>query len=262
MSNHEHVLDKGFVRLLDFMPRENLDASIVQAARVSYGDGTKSSRDDRGLIRYLLRHWHTTPFEMVEFKFHIKMPIFLARQHFRHRTASVNELSARYSIVPEEYFEPENLRQQSRINHQSSEGMIEYDEVLRKRVSDTLENSFNVYDDLLDMGCCREQARIVLPQATYTQFYWDINLHNLMHYLQLRMGEGAQQEIREYAKTIYNLIEPLLPITMEAFKDFRLNTITFSGLEIDHLNNGTPIDSPGERRELDEKLKILRIRKG
>jgi len=261
MSNNVPVLDKGFVRLVDFMPRENLDASIVQAARVSYGDGTKSARDDRGLIRYLLRHWHTTPFEMVEFKFHIKMPIFLARQHFRHRTASVNELSARYSIVPEEYFEPEDLRRQSSINHQSSEGMIEYNEILKNRVSDTLENSFNVYDDLLDMGCCREQARIVLPQATYTQFYWKINLHNLMHYLQLRLGQGAQQEIREYAQTIYDMIEPLVPITMEAFKDFRMNTITFSRLEIEYLNNGIPIESPGERREFEEKLKILRIRK-
>jgi len=189
------------------------------------------------------------------------MPIFLARQHFRHRTASVNELSARYSIVPEEYFEPEDLRRQSSINHQSSEGMIEYNEILKNRVSDTLENSFNVYDDLLDMGCCREQARIVLPQATYTQFYWKINLHNLMHYLQLRLGQGAQQEIREYAQTIYDMIEPLVPITMEAFKDFRMNTITFSRLEIEYLNNGIPIESPGERREFEEKLKILRIRK-
>lgn len=259
MTDHVHVLDKGFVRLVDFMPRENLDASIVQAARVSYGDGTKTSRDDRGLIRYLLRHRHTTPFEMVEFKFHIKMPIFLARQHFRHRTASINELSARYSHVPDEYFEPQDLRGQSRINHQGSEGVIEYTDALREKVSETLENSFDVYDTLIDAECCREQARIVLPQATYTQFYWKINLHNLMHYLQLRLGKGAQKEIREYAQTIYDLIEPLVPITMEAFQDFRIHTITFSRVEIEYINNGTPIESKGEQRELEEKLKLIKL---
>ena len=136
------VLDHGFVRLVDHMPRENLDNSIVQAARVSYGDGTKTSRGDTGLLRYLLRHWHTTPFEMVEFKFHIKMPIYIARQHLRHRTASVNEMSARYSIVPKEYYEPSELRGQSEINHQGSEGVVNMVCIRISRIRSTFMRNF------------------------------------------------------------------------------------------------------------------------
>jgi len=246
----EKVLDHGFVRLVDHMPREDLDLSIVQAARVSYGDGTKTSRGEKGLIRYLMRHWHTTPFEMVEFKFHIKMPIYIARQHMRHRTASINEMSARYSVVPHEYYVPDVLRGQSVVNHQGSEGVSE------ANVSDMkgqLEKSFEVYDAILEDGCCREQARGTLPQSTYTEFYWKINLHNLMHYLQLRMDAHAQQEIRAYAEAIFKLVEPLVPLTMQAFKDFRVNAVYLSGPEIEALKNGTPIESPGERREFEEK---------
>src|SRR5210317_671980 len=139
------VLDHGFVRLVDHMPRENLDSSIVQSARVSYGDGTKTTRGDKGLIRYLLRHWHTTPFEMVEFKFHIKMPIYIARQHMRHRTASINELSARYSVVPEEFYEPDVLRGQSQVNHQGSEGVVDVDDTMRQQVSRQLHDAFGMY---------------------------------------------------------------------------------------------------------------------
>ncbi len=175
------VLDHGFVRLVDHMPREDLDAAIVQSARVSYGDGTKTSRGDRGLIRYLLRHWHTTPFEMVEFKFHIKMPIYIARQHMRHRMASINELSARYSVVPKQYYEPDVLRGQSKVNNQGSEGVADVGDELAGKVSEKLNESFELYQDLLDRGACREQARGNLPQSTYTEFYWKINLHNLMH---------------------------------------------------------------------------------
>jgi thymidylate synthase (FAD) len=250
----EKVLDHGFVRLVDHMPREDLDLSIVQAARVSYGDGTKTSRGEKGLIRYLMRHWHTTPFEMVEFKFHIKMPIYIARQHMRHRTASINEMSARYSVVPREYYVPDVLRGQATVNHQGSEGVSE------ANVSDMqgqLEKSFEVYDALLEDGCCREQARGTLPQCTYTEFYWKINLHNLMHYLQLRMDAHAQQEIRAYADAIFRLVEPLVPLTMQAFKDFRVNAVYLSGPEIEALKNGTPIESPGERREFEEKKKVL-----
>ena len=250
----EKVLDHGFVRLVDHMPREDLDLSIVQAARVSYGDGTKTSRGEKGLIRYLMRHWHTTPFEMVEFKFHIKMPIYIARQHMRHRTASINEMSARYSVVPREYYVPDVLRGQATVNHQGSEGVSE------ANVSDMkgqLEKSFEVYDALLEDGCCREQARGTLPQSTYTEFYWKINLHNLMHYLQLRMDAHAQQEIRAYADAIFRLVEPLVPLTMQAFKDFRVNAVYLSGPEIEALKNGTPIESPGERREFEEKKKVL-----
>lgn len=251
------VLDHGFVRLVDHMPRENLDNSIVQSARVSYGDGTTTSRGDTGLIRYLMRHWHTTPFEMVEFKFHIKMPLYIARQHLRHRTASVNELSARYSVVPKEYYNPETLRGQSEVNHQGSEGEVTIPDEKRTAVSHHLEQSFELYEDLLENGCCREQARGNLPQSTYTEFYWKINLHNLMHYLQLRMDSHAQKEIREYANAIYTLVEPLVPITMKAFTDFRVNAMHLSGPEIESLKTGTIIKSPGERREFIEKLERL-----
>ena len=251
------ILDHGFVRLVDHMPRENLDASIVQAARVSYGDGTTSTRGDTGLIRYLMRHWHTTPFEMVEFKFHIKMPIYIARQHMRHRTASINELSARYSVVPREYYTPEIFRGQSSVNHQGSEGTVEIGEAMSDHVTEQLEHGFGVYDKLLELGVCREQARGNLPQATYTEFYWKINLHNLMHYLQLRMDSHAQKEIRDYAEAIFALVEPLVPITMKAFKDFRVNAIYLSGPEIESIKNGPPIESPGERREFEEKKRVI-----
>jgi thymidylate synthase (FAD) len=243
----EDVLDHGFVRLVDHMPRQDLDTSIVQAARVSYGDGTKTSRGDRGLLRYLLRHWHTTPFEMVEFKFHIKMPLYIARQHFRHRTASVNELSARYSVVPKQYYNPGILRGQSKVNNQGSEGVVEVDEERTQKVGAHLEHSFEVYEDLLE-------------QCTYTEFYWKINLHNLMHYLHLRMDEHAQKEIRDYANAIYDLVQPLVPITMEAFKDFRVNAMHLTGPEIEALTTGKPIESPGERREFEEKLRRLKIK--
>lgn len=251
------VLDNGFVRLVDHMPQENLDSSIVQSARVSYGEGTKTSRGDTGLIRYLMRHWHTTPFEMVEFKFHIKMPIYIARQHMRHRTASINELSARYSVVPKDYYTPDVLRGQSTVNHQGSSGEASVSEEHVNDMKEHLEKSFEVYEHLLEDGCCREQARGNLPQSTYTEFYWKINLHNLMHYLQLRMDGHAQQEIRAYAEAIFNLVEPLVPITMKAFMDFRVNAMQLSGLEIEAIKNGTPIESPGERREFEEKKKLL-----
>lgn len=255
------VLDHGFVRLVDHMPRENLDASIVQSARVSYGDGTKTTRGDTGLIRYLLRHWHTTPFEMVEFKFHIKMPIYIARQHMRHRTASINELSARYSVVPKEYYAPDTFRGQSAVNHQGSDGTVDVEEDMRDHVLEQLDHGFGIYDKLLELGVCREQARGNLPQSTYTEFYWKINLHNLMHYLHLRMDSHAQQEIREYAEAIFALVEPLVPITMKAFMDFRVNAMSLTGPEIDSIQNGTVIESPGERREFDEKMKRLGYKK-
>ena len=155
----------GFVRLVDSMPRENLDAAIIEAARVSYASGTTATRSERGLIRYLMRHWHTTPFEMVEFKFHIKMPIFLARQHMRHRTASVNEMSARYSLVPEDYltFNETEWRTQSDTNKQSSCDQADIDSGLSADIEVHSINSFNLYNKLIDEGVCREQARCHLP---------------------------------------------------------------------------------------------------
>lgn len=257
---HEH----GFVRLVDTMPREDLDDSIVQAARVSYGDGTKSSRSNEGLLRFLLRHWHTTPFEMVDFKFHIKMPIFVARQHLRHRTASVNEMSARYSVVPDEFFVPETYRKQAQVNKQGSEGLLEQSEELRGIVSAKCDDLFEVYQAALESGCCRELARCHLPQSTYTEFYWKINLHNLMHYLHLRMEDGAQKEIRDYANAMFYLVQPLCPLTMRAFQDFRVNAITLTGPELaifrpdltveDVKNSGLSL---GERREFLGKLKKM-----
>jgi thymidylate synthase (FAD) len=251
-------MDKGgFVRLVDTMPREDLDEAIVQAARVSYADGTKSTRSNEGLIRYLMRHYHNTPFEMVEFKFHIKMPIFIARQHLRHRTASVNELSARYSVMPSEFFLPDHYRKQSKTNKQGSEGVIE--DVDLSVVDVYCNSGFKIYQNLLDRDCCRELARAHLPLSTFTEFYWKIDLHNLLHYLRLRMDEGAQKEIRDYAEAIYKLVEDKVPITMKAFRDYRLNSINLTGLEIECLKNKKLPESPGERREFLEKLKRLEI---
>lgn len=255
----ERVHEDGFVRLVDTMPRENLDNAIVQAARVSYADGTKSSRSSRGLIRYLLRNWHTTPFEMVEFKFHIKMPIFVARQHMRHRMSSINEMSARYSLVPKEFYEPQMYRSQSETNRQGSgDDLVSCDKMPAHNAS---VNAFEVYDNLIEEGCCRELARCHLPQSTYTEFYWKINLHNLLHYLELRMEEHAQKEIRDYANAIYRLIQPLVPVTVEAFNDFRVNAITLSGSEIDVIAGKLDITelSSGEQLEFKNKTKRLGI---
>jgi thymidylate synthase (FAD) len=194
---------------------------------------------------------------MVEFKFHIKMPIFVARQHLRHRTASVNEMSARYSIVPDQFYEPEVYRQQSQVNKQSSEGDLELEPELKNLLVANKEQAFEIYNKALDAGCSRELARCHLPQSTYTEFYWKINLHNLMHYLQLRMEPGAQKEIRDYANAIYDLVKPLVPITMEAFMDFRVNAVQLTGPEIEALKNKVPLESPGENREFNAKLARL-----
>ena len=245
------------VQLVDHMPRENLDQAIVDAARVSYQSGTTASRSNEGLIRYLLRHWHTTPFEMVEFKFRIKMPMYIARQHMRHRTASINEVSARYSKLDTDYFVPPALRTQSSTNKQSSESI--YDSKLLTNIWEHCNESFELYNALLEEGCSRELARGHLPLATYTEFYWKINLHNLMHYLQLRLESGAQEEIRWYAQEILRLVEPLAPLTFKAFRDFRLNSIQLSSVDVQCIRDGTLPESPGERRELIVKMKSLGI---
>jgi thymidylate synthase (FAD) len=247
-----------YVQLVDSMPQIHLDSAIVQAARVSYANSgsLKPARSDEGLIRHLMRHWHNTPFEMVEFKFYIKMPIFVARQHFRHRTASVNEISARYSEVKPEFFIPDQYRSQSTINKQCSEAPIELDNTEQ---TESCKYAFTVYNRLIHDGCSRELARCHLPQSTYTEFFWKINLHNLMHYLRLRMAPDAQSEIQVYAKAIFELVKPLAPITMKAFTDFRLNTITLSGPEIESIRTGVPLSSPSEQRELNEKKLLLNI---
>jgi thymidylate synthase (FAD) len=238
------------------------DAAIVQSARVSYGEGTKSVSDDRALIRYLMRHRHTTPFEMVEFKFHIRAPIFVARQWLRHRTASVNELSARYSIVPDDYFLPEELRKQSTNRGQGGEEPYEGGDasflILKQKASCDL--AFHTYEELIKKGVSRELARTHLPQSTFTEFYWKINLHNLLHFLQLRMEDHAQKEIRDLAVQVYELIKPLCPMTCEAFEDFRLGSITLSRLEVEAINNlKYEIPGRGENQEFKKKLTTLNI---
>ena len=244
------------VRLVDSMPRENGDAAIVQAARVSYGAGTKSVSDDRALIRYLMRHKHTTPFEMVEFKFHIKAPIFVARQWLRHRTASVNELSARYSVVQDDFFLPDELRKQATARGQGGEeplGEGSSNLLLKQKASCDL--AFHTYEELISKGVSRELARAHLPQCTFTEFYWKINLHNLLHFLELRIDDHAQKEIRDLAKQVYDLIKPLCPMTCEAFEDFRLGSITLSRLEVEALKTGkNEISGKGENQEFKDKI--------
>ncbi len=227
-------LDKGFIRLIEIMGN---DSSIVQAARVSYGKGTKSIREDRSLIRYLMRHSHTSPFEMVELKFHIRLPIFVARQWIRHRTANVNEYSGRYSEMTSDFYLPgkNQLRTQSTINKQGrSDDLI--DESLSNEVIKSMEtsqkNSYDEYIQYINQGIAREIARINLPLSSYTEWYWKIDLHNLFRFLKLRLDVHAQYEIRVYAETIANILKQILPISFEAFEDYMLNSITFSSSEL------------------------------
>ncbi len=231
-------LDKGFVRLVEVMGD---DSSIVQAARVSYGKGTKSVNEDRNLIRYLMRHRHTSPFEMVEFKFHVKLPIFVARQWIRHRTANVNEYSGRYSIMNDEFYIPDQdaVRKQSKINKQGRANEPIDSEIAEKFIQDVQETQqllYDKYNHYLQDEIARELARVNLPLSTYTEWYWKIDLHNLFHFLQLRLDETAQYEIREYAKVIAKIVEATVPMAYEAFVDYRLESVAFSRLELKILN--------------------------
>ena len=240
------VLDHGFVALIDAMPRlvpegYTADQAIVQAARVSYGAGTKQINEDRGLIRYLLRHRHTTPFEMVEFKFHIAMPIFIARQWIRHRTANVNEYSARYSIVKDRFYKPslESVRKQSASNRQGGEQTFNVsDEQQIKTAQDFLgfldhvETLYGKYLSLTEQGVSRELARMGLPVNVYTEWYWKCDLHNILRFISLRLDSHAQLEIRAYAQAMLDLIEPIVPHTVEAWKDYEFNALHLSALEI------------------------------
>ena len=234
---HLHpVLDRGFVRVVDYMGD---DAAIVQAARVSYGKGTKAARSDAGLIRYLMRHRHSTPFEMCEIKFHMKMPIFVARQWIRHRTANVNEYSARYSVLDREFYvpAPDHLAAQSTDNQQGRGEVLagaRAQEVLDVLKADAA-RCFDLYDDLLSdpgegapTGLARELARMVLPLSTYTQWYWKIDLHNLLHFLALRADPHAQYEIRAYAEVMLNLVRAWVPSACAAFEDYRMGNFDLS----------------------------------
>ena len=278
------VLNDGFIRLIDYM---GSDESIVQAARVSYGKGTKKVHQDRGLIRYLMRHRHTTPFEMCEIKLHVRVPMDCWRQWIRHRTASVNEYSTRYSeaIDSAQLTGDDQWREQSRGNRQGSTGFLtrEVGSELSEGESTLIQDSRRLYRERLEAGVAREQARKDLPLSTYTEAYWKIDLHNLLHFLALRMDAHAQWEIRSYATVIgEQILSRWCPITWEAFQDYRFHSTALSRREqeiIRMLAAGRPeqarelatrfgllrYDGPRlkpnrERRELEEKLQSLNFK--
>jgi thymidylate synthase (FAD) len=232
------VLDKGFVRLVDYMGG---DQRIVQAARVSYGGGTKTFRQDRGLIHYLLRNWHTSPFEQVQLTFHTKMPIFVARQWVRHRTARLNEISGRYSVMKDEFYapEPEQVCFQSADNKQGRSMALPPDEA--RGVIDEMEREqrevYANYQAMLDKGVARELARANLPLSLYTEWYWQIDLHNLFHFLHLRMDAHAQYEIRAYAEAMAVCAKAVAPIAYEAFEEHRIGSVAFSRAECEALSS-------------------------
>ena len=232
------VLDDGFVRVVDYL---GSDQSIVQAARVSYGKGTKKVSQDRGLIRYLLRHRHTTPFEMCEIKLHIRIPMDAWRQWIRHRTANVNEYSTRYSLAIEsaQMTNPDKWRMQSSDNKQGSSGFFDLGKGKEMSEDEKFlhEKSREIYTKRVEQGVAREQARKDLPLSTYTEAYWKIDLHNLLHFLELRMEANAQLEIREYANTIgREIVKRWAPIAWEAFEEYALNSKEFSGFELELLS--------------------------
>jgi len=281
-ASYSKYLDHGFVGLVD---RMGDDAAIVQAARVSYGKGTKSVSEDRGLIRYLVRHFHTTPLEMVEFKFHLKMPIFVMRQHVRHRMASINEYSGRYSVMTDEFYipEPSRLQAQSSINKQGSGAPLEGQELemafntisrvsaenyldYLSLINDPSGRSYNLGDR---EGLARELARMVLPVNNYTELYWKIDLKNLFHYLKLRADSHAQQEIQMLANLMAQHVKTHCPVAWEAFEDYWQHSISVSRIEhnllqdIIALSNNTNatfsesyvrmIDTAGDRKALQQK---------
>jgi thymidylate synthase (FAD) len=261
------VHDHGLVALIDVMPRmapvgQTADAAIVQAARVSYGAGTKQINEDRGLIRYLARHRHTTPFEMVEFKFHHVMPIFVARQWIRHRTANINEYSARYSVVRDRYYhpDPKDIRQQSAANRQGTGQPV--DDLTASEFLDylkQLEENYARYESFIAKGMAREMARIVLPVNVYTEWYWKVDLHNLFHFLSLRMDAHAQQEIRDYATAMFQLVQPIVPIASEAFLDYQLDGMHLTRLEIEAIRTGQPLASENKRENAEWETKKTQL---
>ena len=265
------VLDHGFIRLVDYMGD---DSAIVQAARVSYGAGTKHVQNDDGLIRYLMRHWHSTPFEMCEIKLHVKLPVFVARQWIRHRTANVNEYSARYSILDREFYipAPEQLAAQSVVNNQGRGAVLEGAEAARvlEILKGDADRSYDHYEAMLSevgadgapqQGLARELARMNLPANIYTQWYWKVDLHNLFHFLRLRADAHAQYEIRVYAEAICRVVRDWVPLAYGAFEDYRLGGAALSakavrvlqrrlkGEKVGQADSGM---SKGEWREFEE----------
>lgn len=276
------VLDDGFVRLVDYMGD---DSSVVQAARVSYGSGTKRVQDDRALIRYLLRHAHTTPFEMCEIKFHVRAPMDVWRQWIRHRTANVNEYSTRYSVAIDaaQKTPPDKWRRQSSVNKQGSIGFLSQEEGARLSDSELRlqQTAREVYEARLQAGVAREQARKDLPLSTYTEAYWKIDLHNLLHFLKVRMDSHAQEEIRLYASVIgEKILAKWVPVVWEAFLDYERHSMQLSRIEAEivsalasalpdrardvaarsgllNVGRNGALAASRERTELEAKLKIL-----
>ncbi len=275
------VLDHGFVRVIDYMGD---DGAIVQAARVSYGRGTRRVSEDRGLINYLMRHRHTTPFEMCEIKYHVKLPIFVARQWIRHRTANVNEYSARYSILDNEFYipSPEHLAAQSAANRQGRDQIIEGEAARRvlDLLRDDAERAYAGYAELLNEdetgtprdpswpGLARELARMNLSLNFYTQWYWKTDLHNLLHFLSLRADPHAQYEIRAYAETMLETVKRWVPLAHAAFLEYRLNAATISAIGLAVLRRmlaGEKVDQPSSGlspREWRELMAVLGREKG
>lgn len=255
----QRVLDHGFVRVIDYMGD---DGAIVQAARVSYGRGTKKVSEDRALIRYLMRHSHSTPFEMCEIKLHVKLPIFVARQWVRHRTANINEYSARYSILDREFYtpSPDQLASQATTNRQGRGAVLDEEQAAHvlHLLRDDAERSYATYRQLLNdpddpdhdpdrTGLSRELARIGLSLSTYTQWYWKTDLHNLFGFLRLRADSHAQFEIRAYAQLIWDIVRQWVPDSCEAFEDYRMNAVSLSAAEADVVRQvlmGTSLTRP------------------
>jgi thymidylate synthase (FAD) len=256
------------------------DSAITQAARVSYGKGTKTVNQDKGLIRYLMRHKHTSPFEQAEIKIHAKMPIFVARQWVRHRTASLNEYSGRYSEMSDEFYIPnvERIQTQSKTNKQGTDGNGEFSlstqMMMQLKMKESTENSLKEYKYYLNTDMSRELARINLPVSNYTEWYWKVNLLNLFRFLQLRMDSHAQYEIQEYANAIYKMVKPIFPLACEAFENYWLNGCEFSNDDIrllknlfkdknitndeikSYIENNTIISNNREKNELIKKLNL------
>ena len=255
------VLDKGFVKLIDKMPSsitcEKLmcDAAIVQAARVSYGEGLKDFKSDKKLIHYLYKHKHTSPFEMVKFKFHVRAPIFIARQWFRHRMGSYNEISGRYSKLSNDFYIPSKLPTQSEENKQLSDNTKDLlnDSKIKNLFDEYLNNGnnqYNIYNKLIKLGVSREIARIALPQNLYTEFYWTIDLHNLFNFIKLRDSNNAQYEIKEYASNIKKMIRYCCPVSVEAFDEYihinlskqQLKSLIFNDINLTKRENNELIN--------------------
>lgn len=279
------INQSGFISIVDLMPRVltqdqisngiKCDSAIVQAARVSYGSGTKTKQSDQSLIKYLFRNQHTTPFEMVKFKFHVRAPLFVTRQWQRHRMGTFNEISARYSVMDDSYWSPEAWRTQGTLNKQGSSKEY-HDPVLTNEYNNTIGRSFDFYSDLLKEGVSREMARCVLPVSMNTEFYWSVDLHNLLKFIHLRSDSHAQPEIREYSDQIKEIIREYCPTTIEAFEEYSQNSIRLSKKEIeiiakiqdskqsDAINHEADkakytITSVSELNEFKHKLRLLNI---